>query len=467
MDSRHRVETTGFAALAGGPGCSAGLIDAMEGLGHRHGGLASLGVVAGREYRIHGHRGHLASAPSELRQHPLHGARGLLAVGGGGSPARPLGLVAGGLVDGQPVAACMTGGVHNAAALHQAAVERGALVASGGHAELLLLLMAQSRQRTVVNRLLEALERMVGGFSIAVITEELLVAARDPRGFRPLWIGQRGDAHAAASDQAALVAMGATGLRELSAGEVVLLEPGAPVRTLRPWGVFPRAACVQEWLELGRASGGFEGLSVHALRQRLGRALAAACAAPADVVVALPDRCPVAAMAFAQRAALPFDQAFEPATMRADTDASGVPLQAVSAAVRGRHPVLVFAPSTSAERLREAVSSLRSAGARQVHLRCFAPLQAADCPYGQRLPPPAMAAGAGLDIAALQAWLRADSLAFTGLDGLATALGREGMGCCAACLGGAVPLLARDAAATPQLPLFHGEPSGAEDARLV
>jgi amidophosphoribosyltransferase len=467
MDSKQWAETAGFAALAAGPGCSTTLIGALEGLGHRYVDRASLAVVAGRELVVHRHQGPLHTAAAELERHPLHGSRALLAVGGGGAPARPQDLIAGGMVAEQAVAVCMTGCVHNADALRQAAVERGALVTQSSHAELLLLLMAQSRQRTVVNRLLEALERMVGGFSLAVATDELLVVARDPRGFRPLWIAKRGEAHAAATDPAALNALGATGLCELSPGEVTLLEPGAPVRALRPWGVFPRAACVQEWLGFARVSASFEGLSVHALRQRMGRALAAACPAPADLVAGLPDDCQVAAMAYAMRAGLPLDQVFEPGLASGLGARASVPLRAVSAAVRGRRPVLVFQPSTPADRLHEAVASLRAAGARQVHLRCFAPLQATDCLYGQRLPPPALAAGSGLDSSALQAWLRADSLESIELDGLATALGRESMGCCARCLGGPAPLVARDAAATPQLPLFHGGSPGADDAMLV
>lgn len=467
MDTRQWAETTGFAALAGGPGSSSTLTGALEGLGHRYLDRATLAVVAGREFVAQRHEGPLNSAAAELDRHPLHGARGLLAVGGGTAPLRTQGLVAGGLVADDAVAVCMTGCVHNAAALRQAAVERGALVTRSSPAELLLLLMAQSRQRTLVNRLLEALERLVGGFSLAVATDELLVVARDPRGFRPLWIGQRGEAHAASTDPAALLGLGATGLCELSPGEVMLLEPAAPVRALRPWGVFPRAACVQEWLDFARLPASFEGLSVHALRQRLGRALAASCPAPADLVVGLPDDCQVAAMAYAQRAGLPIDQAFEPGLAAAFGARASAPLRGVAAAVRGRRPVLVFQPATPAERLREAVASLRAAGARQVHLRCFGPLQAADCPYGQRLPPPALSAGSGLDVSALQAWLRADSLASMGLDGLATALGREGLGCCCHCLGGPAPLEARDAAATPQLPLFHGGSSGTADAILV
>lgn len=461
MDRNLLADSSGFAVIAGGLGCCVALPDALGGLGHRYGGLASITLIAGREVATSEHGGCLCGAFRAAAAPSLQAARGLLTVGSGGGSSRGCGPSSHGLVDGQTVAACLTGSVHNGPALRELLVERGALLGTGGYAELLLHLMAQSRQRTLVNRLVEALERMVGGFSLALITDELAVVARDPRGFRPLWVGVRADAHVAASDASALKAMGAEELRELSAGEVVLLEPGAPARSLRPWGVFPRAACALEWLSFARVGGSFEGLSVHPVRHRLGRALAAACPTPADAVVALPGCCATAALAFSQQAGLPFEAAFEPSGVCIEDHASRVDLQAVEAAVRGKRCVLVFAPDTSVERLRSAVRSLRDAGARQVHLRSFGPLQVTDCPYGLPLPPPVVVPGTGLDPLALLGWLRADSLQATTLEGMATALGREATGSCARCLGGAAPLRVRDAAATPQLPLFEGGGSGA------
>jgi len=467
MDRTSVAETGGFAAIAGGLGSAVALPDALPGLSHRYGGHVTMALLAGREIVCADYRGCSSGAVQGLEGQTMQASRGLLAVAGRGASARSAAPLAHGLVAEQAVAACLTGVVHNGPALRDALVQRGALFGDTGQAEILLQLMAQSRQRTLVNRLVEALERMVGGFSLVLITDELAVAARDPRGFRPLWIGARADGHAVASDPSALAALGALELRELAAGEVVLLEPGAPVRSLRPWGVFPRAACAMEWLGRGRAGSSFEGLSNYTVRDRLGRALAATCPAPGDVVVALPGACAVAGQAFAQQARIAFGTAFEPLVTLPGAPASAPELHVVEAAVRNRSLVLVFAPETPSELLHEAVGALRRAGARQVHLRCFGPLQAAECPYGLRLPSPAVAPGVGIEPQSLDVWLRADSLEVTTLAGLTTALGREATGSCALCLGGPAPLQARDAAATPQLPLFEGGGSGIEDARLV
>jgi amidophosphoribosyltransferase len=452
MERNQSAETHGFAAIAAGFGSAARLPAALPGLHHRHAGHLALASISGRAVELFEHRGELSGARPALSEAAFQASRGLLAVGGGpGGSRRPSPVARGRVVD-QAVAVCLTGVVHNGAALRQALVERGALLGEGSQAELLLHLMAQSRQRTLVNRLVEALERMVGGFSMALISDELAVAARDPRGFRPLWLASVPDGHAVASDPAALRGLGAVELREVAAGEVVLLEPGAPARSLRPWGVFPRASCAMEWLLWSRLSASFDGQSVHAVRHRLGRALGASSVASADLVTSLPGACPTAALAFARQAELPYECTFDPA----EADRFAPDEAVIEAAVRGRRVILVISAGQPAELLRGAIRALGNAGARQVHLRSITPLQRSECPYGMDLPTPLVSDGASLDPQALLSWLRADSFDAGNLEGLATALGREPTVSCCTCLGGTAPLQARDAAATPQLPLFEG-----------
>ncbi len=455
MDMHQPTETAGFAAIAGGHAESAALPAALEGLAHRFRGQLDLTALRGTEIIRSEHQGCLDRACALRLDEAPRGRLGLLAVGGGSAP-----LVASASVAGEPVAVCVTGRFHNGPALRRIVVERGALLRGESDAELLLHLMAHSRQRTLVNRLLEALERVVGAFSLALITRELMVAARDPRGFRPLWLGAVGPAHAAASDQEALEGMGVVGARELAAGEVALLEAGAPVRSLRPWGTAPRAACVQEWLGRARVTASFEGLSVHALRQRLGRALAAGSPTHADAVITLPGACPVAAMAFAKQAELPLVQAFDPLRLVGEEGLG----RAVSAAVQGRRLALVFGSEQPLERVRQASLSLRAAGCTRVHLRSTAPLLSCGCPYGLQLPG---APTPATDRATLEAWLQVDSLHEIGLEGLAVALGRDASTLCALCLGAQAPLVERDAAGTPQLPLFEGEDPGTNAPGLV
>ncbi len=350
----------------------------------------------------------------------------------------------------------VVGRFHNGDALRTACLERGTLFAGQGEAELLLQLLALSRQRTLVNRVVEVLERLVGAYSLVVVSDELSIAARDPMGFRPLWLGRIAEGFAVASEPAALAAMGASEPRELAAGELVVLEPGSSPSSLRPWGVSRRAACVLEWLRLARLDTSFEGLSVHTLRKRLGRATAAAHPVPPGVVTALPGECPAAAVAFANQAGMPLEVVFVPPPVDLGILYAKQGPAVVEAAVRGREVTLVHGPTVAPERLRAVVGKLSRAGARRVHSRCYAPLLRSRCPHGVRLHAPLGVPAGGEDTAALRVVSGADSAAALSPEELASALGREPKGYCSFCLGGEAPLAGRDAGATPQLPLFQG-----------
>ncbi|MFH1462782.1 MAG: hypothetical protein ABIO70_00140, partial [Pseudomonadota bacterium] len=319
------AEVGGLAAFVGGGEVAARLAGAFEAMPRRLAGWAGCWVVRrpGDVELVEGepggwpallsggHAGLARSAPAQAaRPHPATAASGLLL--------------------GHGVVAGLVGRVHNADALRQLVADRGALLRGDDDAELLLHLMAQSPQRTFVNRLVDALGSLRGGFSFALVTAGMCVAGRDPRGFRPLWIGTGEGGCAAASDPGALDAMGLHQHREVGVGELAILEPGAPPWTLRPWGAQEPAACVQEWVGLAPPGSSFEGLGVHTLRQRLGVALAATCPAPADLVASLPGACQVAAMAFAAQLGLPMGLAFAPASAPAGR------LLALPAAVRGR-----------------------------------------------------------------------------------------------------------------------------------
>lgn len=439
--------TGAVAAVLGGGEAAGRLAAAIAAMPGRRSGWAGCWAI-GRGRPGGEFVGFSDEAP-EIWSRSLAGAHCGLARTGSPHRASPHpAAAAAGRVLGQAMAAGMAGVVHNGSSLRQAVADRGALLRGDDGAELLLHLMAQSSQRTLVNRLVDAMERLRGAFTFAVVTEEMCIAGRDPRGFRPLWIGTGEGVCAAASEPGALTAMGASVLREVGGGEIAILESGTPPRLLRPWGVHRSAACAQEWISLAPSDSTFEGLGVYALRRRLGLALAATCSATADAVVVLPGACPVAAMAFAEQLNLPMGQAFTPWP-----PPGHVPV-AVQAAVRGRRLALIHEPSLPLAVLREAVTVLREAGARRVHLRAVAPWQVARCDHGVSLPVPWPVAGDLPAEEAIAAWCGADSALALSPQELASALGHGEVRYCDACLGGGDPLPVAEAAATPQLPLF-------------
>ncbi len=447
------VDAGALVAVVGGG--SAQLASALPGLAHRRVDSLSAALLdpAGMQ-RLPACQP-LGGGGTLVRLAP-RGHRGVAVLEARSPGGRSFGSLASGHGAERALIAGVVGRFHNGEALRTACLEQGVLLTGTGEAELLLAMLVQSRQRTLVNRVVEVLQRIVGGYSMVLVSDELAVAARDAMGFRPLWIGRLGEAHLVATASAALEHAGATALRELSPGELVVLEPGAPPSSLRPWGITRRAACAQEWLCLARADASFEGVAVYTLRQRLGRAAAAACPVPDGVVSTIPGECAAAASAFARQADLPMESVFVPPPVFAGPTGASSMLPVIPAAVRRRQVTLVHHPAVEPERLRQAVAALSLAGASGVHLRCVAPLTSRHCPYGIGLPAPLGVPSGAEDAAALRVLTGANSAAALGAEGLASALGREEGAFCHHCLGGEAPLVARDAVATPQLPLFRG-----------
>jgi amidophosphoribosyltransferase len=242
-----------------------------------------------------------------------------------------------------------------------------------------------------VNRVVDALWRVEGAYALLVLTGELLVAVRDPAGFRPLVLGRVGDGAAVATEDAAIRAAGGEVRRALNPGEMLVLD-GRGVQSVSPFPGRPPAACVQEVLALAAPDAAPFGRAVHDARAALGERLAATRPCPqADVVCGVPgwDR---AAVAYARASGLPYEAALLPGPPDEGDDPTE-PIRvarwrAIGAAVAERVVVLVAPTVTTGRALGEAVATLRRAGAAAVHLRVAAPPVRAACPYGIACPTP-------------------------------------------------------------------------------
>jgi amidophosphoribosyltransferase len=305
-----------------------------------------------------------------------------------------------------------------------AAVLAGALVdavegiALETPSEVLLALVQRSSQRTLVNRVVDALWGLRGGFAGVVACEGRLVAVRDAWGLRPLVIGRDEGSWVVASDARAVEACGATLLRAVEPGELVVIE-GANLMSVRPLPRRPAAACVMEVLGLGAPGDPFDGREVDALRRRLGAELAAG-AVEADQVVAADAASVPAALAWAEATRARYEAVF---------------IEGESAVSRcaGQAVVLLTGGPEGAERARR----LLRAGAREVHLRALAPPPSHACPYG----------------VAVEGW---DDTPGLSVDRLRAALGRDvrGAGLCDGCLSGVWPVMPETR--EEQLALFRG-----------
>lgn len=361
--------------------------------------------------------------------------------------------------DGQ-IALAMVGRFANGVSLRRELTLAGALFSTVSDGELLLHLMARSAQHTVVNRLVDALWKVEGAFGIVLMTEDRIVAVRDPRGFRPLWAGQIGTAIGIASEDSALRLVGASELRELRPGEMLIIDANGPT-VVHPLKRREISGCTLELTAIAARESTVFGRPVYPLRFALGQRLATEGGARADVVLGLPGSSLPAALGFAQTSGIPFHAALE-RTAWSDPLASGpvgepeLIWRAVPSMVDGKRVVLVLATLGDGQDVRQIVQLLRNSGASEVHLRVAQPPLVASCPYGFSSPTrEELIGGRGTPAPALAESLGSESIVCLSTEGLQEVLGADIPRRCDGCLGGDWPVAVESA--EDQLGLFDAE----------
>ena len=185
-------------------------------------------------------------------------------------------------------------------------VRRGSLFQSTSDTEVIVHLIATSLKETVVDRLIDALRQVQGAFSLVALSQDEIIGVRDPLGVRPLVLGRLADAWILASETCALDIIGAEFVRDIAAGEIVIIGTRG-VRSLLPFGPRDSRFCVFEHIYFARPDSVVEGRSVYEARKRIGRELARESPVDADIVVPVPDSGVPAALGYAQESGLPFE----------------------------------------------------------------------------------------------------------------------------------------------------------------
>jgi amidophosphoribosyltransferase len=376
--------------------------------------------------------------------------------------------------DGGPVALAHNGNLVNAQAIRDELEGRGAIFSTTCDSEVIVHLLARSREGSPEERLIDALSRVKGAFSAVMLTHDTLVAARDPNGFRPLVLGRLEGAWVVASETCALDLIGAATERYLDPGEVAVIRRGR-LRSLRP---FPKADresfCIFEYIYFARPDSNLRGGNVYAFRKDLGRALAREHPVEADMVVPLLDSGSPAALGFAEESEIPFETAIirnhfvgrtfiEPAQTIRDF---GVKIKhnAVRGILGGKRVVLVDDSIVRGTTLLKISSMIRDAGAREIHVRISAPPTVGSCHYGIDMPTHDELIAHRLSVEEIRQSIRADSLGYLSLEGLRRVAQQLKHGHCDSCFSKEYPVPVDPEQFIPQLSLFHsvGEEEGEE-----
>lgn len=423
----------------------------------QHRGQESAGIAAsdGRMIYCHKAMGHVADifTPSALA-----GLPGLLAIGH--TRYSTAGDTA--LLNAQPfsiacnkgrIAVAHNGNITNAAELRRELERDGSIFQASSDTEVVLHLMARSRERTLAGALREALLQLEGAFSLVCLAEDRILVARDPHGFRPLALGQmeiEGGrfAHVFASETCAFDLINAVYLNDVEPGEMVIVGPEGMTRE-RYTPQRERAHCVFEHVYFSRPDSIVFGRPVAQSRENLGRLLAQVAPIAADVVVPVPDSGVAAALGFSAESGIQYRQALirnhyvgrtfiEPSQAIRDFGVK-LKLNPVRHILEGKRVVLVDDSIVRGTTSRKIVRMVRSAGATEVHMRIACPPTISPCFYGVDTPSTSELIAANNTVEEIRRFVEADTLSYLPLSKLREAVGDDKHEYCYACYTGDYP----------------------------
>ena len=324
------------------------------------------------------------------------------------------------------------GNLSNAMTVRSALIQRGSIFQSTSDTEIIIHLVARSSFSSPMDRLIDALKQVEGAYSLLCLTPEGLVACRDPLGIRPLVMGKLGEATIFASETVALDVIGATYLRDVDPGEVIIVNEKG-IRSFRPFAPASPRPCIFEHVYFSRPDSIADGKSVYEVRKNIGAELSRESPVVADYVVPVPDSGVPAALGFSQASGIPFELGIirshyvgrtfiQPSQ---DVRHLGVKLKhnANSALIRGKKIVLVDDSIVRGTTSLKIVQMMRDAGAVEVHMRIASPPTKHSCFYGVDTPERSKLLAAQMDVANMTNYINADSLAFISIDGLYRAMG--------------------------------------------
>ncbi|ESR36759.1 Amidophosphoribosyltransferase 1 [Citrus sinensis] len=328
--------------------------------------------------------------------------------------------------------------------------DNGSIFNTSSDTEVVLHLIAISKARPFFLRIVDACEKLEGAYSMVFVTEDKLVAVRDPYGFRPLVMGRRSNgAVVFASETCALDLIEATYEREVYPGEVLMVDKdGVQSLCLMPHPE-PKQ-CIFEHIYFALPNSVVFGRSVYESRYHFGEVLATEAPVECDVVIAVPDSGVVAALGYAAKARVPFQQGLirshyvgrtfiEPSQKIRDFGVK-LKLSPVRGVLEGKRVVVVDDSIVRGTTSSKIVRLLKEAGAKEVHMRIASPPIIASCYYGVDTPSSEELISNRMSVEEIREFIGCDSLAFLPIDSLNKLLGNDSQNFCYACFSGKYPV---------------------------
>ena len=330
------------------------------------------------------------------------------------------------------VALAHNGNLTNFLTLRDQLVAEGSIFQSTSDSEAILHLIARSRRPKFLDRFTEALQQIEGGYALVALTNKKLIGVRDPLGIRPLVLGDLGGKAVLASETCALDLVGATFVRDVEHGEMVVIDDKG-LRSFRPFPAQRARPCIFEYVYFARPDSVVNGRSIYDVRKRMGQRLAQETAADVDVVVPVPDSGVPAALGFAQEAGLPFEmgiirnhyvgRTFIQPTQGERELGVRMKLAPNRAVLAGKRVLLVDDSIVRGTNSVRVVKMVREAGAAEVHLRSASPPIMWPDYYGIDMPDRDKLLAANHTVDEIARILNVDSMGYLSVEGLYWAMG--------------------------------------------
>jgi amidophosphoribosyltransferase len=465
FDDDKLREECGIFGVYNAEGASAMVALGLHALQHRGQEAAGITSFDGEEFHTHRAMGHVAG--NFDREDIIAGLQGTVAAGHvrysttGETSLRNVQPLYADLATGG-FAVAHNGNISNAVHLRRELVRRGSIFQSTSDTEVIIHLLATSGQRGLLDRLIDALKQVEGAYSLICMTNQGMIACRDPLGIRPLVMGklvtENGEATIFASETVALDIVGAEFVRSVEPGEIVIVNDRG-IDSHQPFSPVSSRPCIFEHVYFSRPDSIVDGSSVYAVRKAIGAELARENGVDVDYVIPVPDSGTPAAIGYAEAAGIPFELGiirshYVGRTFIQPGDGVrhlGVKLKhnANRNLVAGKKIVLIDDSIVRGTTSLKIVQMMREAGAAEVHMRIASPPTTHSCFYGVDTPERSKLLASRMDVEQMREFIQADSLAFLTIDGLYRALGVAARNngapqYCDACFTGSYPTALTD-----------------------
>jgi amidophosphoribosyltransferase len=344
-----------------------------------------------------------------------------------------------------PLAMGHNGNLINTVQLHRSLESKGSIFQTTVDSEVIVHLIARSKQRSIAGKIGDALKQVKGAYSLIFLSATSVIAVKDPLGIRPMCLGRINDHYVVASESCAFDIIEAEYVREIDPGELVILDERG-MRSVRIFPPGPRAHCIFEFVYFSRPDSRIFGINCDRVRRNLGRNLAEEHPADADIVIAVPDSSNTAALGYSERSGIRFELGLirnhyvgrtfiNPSQSMRDRGVR-IKFNPVRGVLKNKRVVVVEDSIVRGTTLRKLTRLLRDAGAVEIHVRVSSSPVLFPCYYGIDMPTREELIASTHSVEEIRDHLGVDSLGYLSLDGMIDAAPMPPKSFCHACFSG-------------------------------